>query len=398
MTYSWIVLAVLFLARTALGFQFQSIASVAPFLIRGLHANYAEIGTLIGLFMLPGAVVSLPAGLVGRHVADRTIAGTALGLMVAGGVLVGFSHGYAMAFAGRLLCGIGGALLNIALTKMVTDWFAERGLVLAMSILLASWPLGIGAGLLIQPAMAAALGWPWVMHAAAGLCAVALLFVAFLYRPPGSGRKARATRKPAASSVAASSRIALPPAAESLAALVAGAIWGSYNIGLIVFFSFAPLLLVEHGALPIQAASWTSLALWICMLSVPLGGYLVHRFGHANAVIATSCFIGGWALALLPSGAWPVTLSAIIGIAIGPPAGAIMALPARALSLKNRSAGLGLFYTIHYAMSAAGPAIAGYLRDLAGGATPAVIFGALFFLLVLPLLALFERMQRRAAS
>ena len=396
MAYSWIILGVLFLARTAMGFQFQSIASVAPFLIRGLHVNYAEIGTLIGLFMLPGAVVSLPAGLVGRHVTDKAIAGTALGFMSVGGALVGLSHTYELAFTGRLLCGIGAALLNIALTKMVTDWFVECGIVLAMGILLASWPFGIGAGLLVQAAIAASLGWPWVMHLAAGFCAIAMLLIAAFYRPPGGVR--RAGKKPTANRSAASSRLAFPPMSESLPALVAGAIWGSYNIGMVVFFSFAPLLLVEHGALPIQAASWTSLALWICMFSVPLGGYLVHRIGHANAVIAISCFIGAWALGLLPSGIWSVALSAIIGVAIGPPAGAIMALPARALSLKNRSAGLGFFYSIHYAMSAAGPAIAGYLRDLTGGATTAVIFGALFFLMVLPLLMLFERLLRRQDS
>jgi predicted MFS family arabinose efflux permease len=395
MSYSWIILGVLFLARTAMGFQFQSIASVAPFLVRGLHVNYAEIGTLIGLFMLPGAVVSLPAGLVGRHVADKVVAGTALGLMSVGGALVGLSHNYSMAFTGRLLCGIGAALLNIALTKMVADWFAERAIVLAMAILLASWPFGIGAALLIQPAMASSPGWRWVMYLAAGFCATAMLFVAALYRPPGSTRKVRAGKKPAAAGLAGSLRIAFPPVNESLAALVAGAIWGSYNIGMVIFFSFAPLLLVEHGALAIQAASWISFALWICILSVPLGGYLVNRIGHANAVIAISCFLSAWALGLLPSGIWPVTLSAIIGITIGPPAGAIMALPARALCRKNRSAGLGLFYTIHYAMSAAGPAIAGYLRDLTGGATTSVIFGAVSFLAVLPLLALFERMVQR---
>jgi MFS family permease len=396
MLYTWVILAVLFLARTAMGFQFQSIASVAPFLIRGLHANYAEIGTLIGLFMLPGAVVSLPAGLLGRHVPDKIFALAALGLMVLGGTLVGLSHVYALAFAGRLLCGIGGVLLNIALTQMVTEWFAERGIVLAMGILLASWPLGIGAGLLIQPAMAKSLGWPWPMYAAAALCGLALVVVAILYRTPRGGRKPRGTKKKTGANGARQARIVFPPAAESMAALVAGAIWGSYNIGLIVFFSFAPLLLVEHGALPVEAASWTSLALWICMVSVPLGGYLVHRIGHANAVIAVFCFAGAWALALLPSGAWPITLSVIIGITVGPPAGAIMALPARALSLTNRSAGLGIFYTIHYTLSAGGPAIAGYLRDITGGTTTPIIFGAAFFLAVLPLLALFERIVKRS--
>src|SRR5271154_1197372 len=136
MAYSWLILGVLFLARAAMGFQFQSIASVAPFMIHSLHLNYAEIGTLIGLFMLPGAVVSLPAGLLGRHVPDKAIAATALGLMAAGSVLVGFSHAYATAFAGRLLTGVGAALLNVALTKMTTDWFAARGLALAMGLLL----------------------------------------------------------------------------------------------------------------------------------------------------------------------------------------------------------------------------------------------------------------------
>ena len=389
MFYSWLILAVLFLARTAMGFQFQSVASVAPFLIHSLHLNYAEIGTLIGLFSLPGAVVSLPAGLMGRHIPDKMLAGAALALMAIGGVMLGLSHGYAMAFMGRLVSGVGGTLLNVALTKMATDWFAPRGIVLAMGILLASWPLGIAAGLVFQAGLAAAAGWPEVMNLAAGFSGLAMLLVFGLYRAPGAtGRKTKKAKKTRATLPS----IALPPRKESLPALVGGAIWGSYNIGMIVFFSFGPLLLVEQGALPVQAASWTSVALWICMLSLPLGGLLIHRTGHDAAVVAIACFLAAWALALLPSGLWPVVLSAILGIVLGPPAAAIMALPARALSLKNRASGLGLFFTVHYALIALGPVIAGYLRDLSGTAAAAVFFGAACFVAVLPLQLLFERL------
>ncbi len=391
MLYSWLILAVMFLARAAMGFQFQSVASVAPFLIHSLRLNYAEIGTLIGLFSLPGAVVSLPAGLFGRHVPDKAIASAALALMAIGGVMLGLSHGYAMAFWGRLLSGVGGVMLNVALTKMTTDWFASRGIVLAMGILLASWPLGIAAGLVFQSAMAAAVGWPEVMYLAAGISGLAMLLVLGLYRAPdASGRKTRKagkTRQPAA-------LITLPPVKESLPALVGGAIWGSYNIGMIVFFSFGPLLLVEQGALPVQAASWTSVALWICMFSLPLGGFLIHRIGHGHAAIAVGCFIAAWALALLPSGLWPIGLSAVLGLALGPPAAAIMALPAEALSLKNRASGLGLFFTVHYALMAGGPVVAGYLHDLSGTAASAVFFGAACFVAVLPLQLLFERLRK----
>src|SRR5262245_22146159 len=60
--YRWIVLGVLFVSRFCLGFQFQSAGSVAPFLIDDFALNHAEVGTLIGLYMLPGLVVALPGG------------------------------------------------------------------------------------------------------------------------------------------------------------------------------------------------------------------------------------------------------------------------------------------------------------------------------------------------
>ena len=60
----WFILAVLFLARTAMGFQFQSIASVSPFLIDELAIDYAMLGTLIGLYMLPGILFALPGGVL----------------------------------------------------------------------------------------------------------------------------------------------------------------------------------------------------------------------------------------------------------------------------------------------------------------------------------------------
>src|SRR5690348_2595144 len=195
MSYSWVILAILFVARAALGYQFQSIASVAPFLVKGLHVNYAEIGSLIGIYMLPGAFVSLPGGLISRHVSDRSFAASALGLMAIGGVLVALSHGYALAFAGRLCSGAGNAMLNMILTKMVTDWFAERGLALAMGILLASWPFSIGCGLVIHGIIARAWGWPMVMFSSAGFCAFAMLLVALLYHAPGGRRKAKGVRK-----------------------------------------------------------------------------------------------------------------------------------------------------------------------------------------------------------
>ena len=65
MTNRWVVLGALFVARSALGFHFQSVASVAPLLVEDLGIDFTAIGTLIGLFSLLGVLTALPAGIGG---------------------------------------------------------------------------------------------------------------------------------------------------------------------------------------------------------------------------------------------------------------------------------------------------------------------------------------------
>lgn len=61
----WLILAVVFLARISMGFQFQSVASVAPFIVEDLSLSYAQLGWLIGLFSLPGVLAAVPGGILG---------------------------------------------------------------------------------------------------------------------------------------------------------------------------------------------------------------------------------------------------------------------------------------------------------------------------------------------
>ena len=67
MNNRWLVLAVLFLARTAMGFQFQSVASLSSFVITDLDIDYTQLGLLIGSYLLPGIVIAYPSGLLGQR-------------------------------------------------------------------------------------------------------------------------------------------------------------------------------------------------------------------------------------------------------------------------------------------------------------------------------------------
>jgi MFS family permease len=164
----------------------------------------------------------------------------------------------------------------------------------------------------------------------------------------------------------------LPPLRQLLPTTVASLMWGNLNLTLVLFFSFAPAAMTELGLSAITSAAWVSAALWIIMLSVPLGGLGVQRSGRTDAAIVVFSALAGIALALLPSRMGALAGCVVFGLAIGPPAGAIMALPSRVLSPEHRAGGLGAFMTVYYVILSLGPALAGVLREHSGTAAAAV--------------------------
>jgi MFS family permease len=364
----WRMLFVLFLARTAMAYQFQTVASDGPFLIEALGIGYAELGTLIGLFMLPGIVLALPGGMLGQRFGAKRVTLIGLGLMVVGGILMA-TESVGLVFAGRLVTGLGAVFVNVLMTKMVTDWFAGREIVTAMAMFVASWPAGIALGLISFPPIAIAYSWTAVMQIAAGVAVVCLALVGLVYRdppdaPPEAGRlELDLSRR------------------EWLSISLAGFIWGSYNAAYVILISFLPELFFERGYSLAEASRIVSLLAWVLIPSVPLAGYLAERWGRPNLVMLGGLAVSAVATAALPMMGAPILPFAVVALTIGLPAGLIMALASESLRPKNRATGMGVFYTWHYAAMTVLPAIAGAAREYA--ATPAApsLFAALLMVL-----------------
>jgi MFS family permease len=227
------------------------------------------------------------------------------------------------------------------------------------------------------------------MCAAALLCAIAMLLLVTLYTPP----PADASKAAAAGPVQKRGQT-FPPLRQTLAVTIAGAMWGSLNLSLVIFFSFGPPALREQGVGTVAAAALTSSTLWILMFSVPLGGALIQRSGKTHTAIIVFSIAAGLALALLPVSRLPLALCAVLGLAGGPPAGSIMALPSRVLGQEYRAVGFGLFFTIYYLILALGPTLAGLVRDFFGTSSSAIFFGAILLVFIVPLLGMFRLLER----
>jgi len=375
----WLMLAVLFLARTAIALQFQTVASVRPFLMDALAIDFAALGALIGLYLLPGIVIALPGGMLGQRFGAKRVVLAGLALMAIGGAVMGVSTSFTAAAAGRVISGTGAVLLTVLVAKMVTDWFAGREIVAAMAISISSWPFGLAAGLVVYGPLAEIVGWSAIMHLGALSACAAFVVVALVYRdPPGT-------------SAAASARFALNlTRREWLLVLTAGVLWGLYNVAYIVLISFAPELFTVRGWSLAEASSIVSLIGWVLIPSVPLSGILVERFGRPTLFMVAALAITSAALVVLPFTEMPVVAFAVVALAIGVPAGLIMALPAQVLRPESRGGGMGVFFTCYFVAMAVLPGAAGLMRDISGSPATPALFAAAMVLLCMLALALFR--------
>ncbi|MEK9662565.1 MAG: MFS transporter [Alphaproteobacteria bacterium] len=391
MSNRWKILALLFGVRVAMAFQFQAVAALSPFMMESYGIGLADIGLLIGLYLSPGIVFALPGGEIGRWFGDKRAVAFGMVLMLAGGVLVALFPDREAQIAGRVVAGIGGVILNVLMSKMVTDWFRDRDLATAMGIFVNSWPVGIAAALLVLPVVAERAGLSMALVLVVILVAAGLAALVALYRVP-HGHEPHGRDAPAA--VPAS-----PPGGGVLAGIVvAGAIWGLYNSGLAMVFGFGPAMLVERGWDAPTASFATSIALWIVSLSVPLGGYIADRTGRRDMVLVAGLVGFGGLLWLAPETDAVVTMFVALGLVGGIAAGPIMSLPADILAPSVRARGMGGFFTVYYLSIFVAPAAAGLLAEKAGDAGAAFVLGSAMLFACLPLLWLFRAGARRLAS
>jgi len=387
-TNPWFMLAILFVARTATGYVFQSIGSSGPAIAMALAVDFALIGTLIGLFKFPGIFLSLPSGMLAKLASDRTLIGMGLGIMAIGCAITAAAHGYALAATGRLITGIGATVTNLYFTKVTLDWFAgSKGLPLAMAILINSWPLGIALGLMTQGPMTLSWGWQGAMlfSSAAALVATLLMFAFY--------REAPNRTVPPASGVAALKALSRQ---EWLDMLLIGTIWSFLNVGLAVVFGFAPALLTSLGHDLASAGQLVGLGTWVGIIAIPAGGAVAARIGRSKTIIfactAASAIVYAM-LAYWPEAPW---LYVAFGIAAFAAAGPIMAQPSRLLEGTNRAAGMGVFYTVYYLCMGVMPAIAGILHDTQGARAPLIFAAALMLMSMILQVALWALSGVRA--
>jgi predicted MFS family arabinose efflux permease len=374
LTNRWAILAVLIVVRVVMGFQFQAIASITPVIAMDLGLDYAQIGTLVGFYMLPGILIAIPSGFLGSSFRDLSMLLFGVGVMAVGGVVAGLADGFNMLAFGRLLSGAGAVLQSIFLVKMIADWFDAGPMVTAMALMLTGWPVGIAIALWTLGPLAEHWGWPAVMHLTALACAIAMAAVWLGYQPPPG-------MQPSAHGWAGF-RL---PRHELVLVCFAGVLWMVFNLAYFSFLSFGPALLVERGLDVAAAGRAVSLASLAALPALPLGGYLADRTGRPGLILLICCYLAAIATATLPWSDQPYLLCAAIGLFAAAPAGIIMGRAISIMSPPRRAQGNAILYTFFYGGMGVVPGLIGWSADSAGTAAAPIYLSATILTLTVPL-------------
>ncbi len=385
-----LILALLVATRAMFGMQAQSVGALGPLLVGPLVADFIALGSLVGAYLLPGALVALPGGALAAWLGDRLALRLALGLMALGGGLLALAPegawGLEWGLAARVISGCGGVVTNLVVMKLVIDRFTGPRLSFALGCALTGWPTGIALSLLGLAPLAEALGWRLALAGVAALLALLLLLVPWMGAggPPPRVAQAESAR---------------PPNWPALLAAALG--WAGYNTSFIVMLSFTPALLVAQGASLAQAGGLTSLYSWLSVPMLPLAGWLASRTGRP--VLQAALGLAGMALlplplAWLPPGLAAAGLLGLLGLVGGLAGTAIFALAPRVLPPAARALGMGAFYVVFYSAMTLAPPLAGWARDASGNpAAPVYVAAACALMALLAVLA-FPRLAARGGA
>ncbi len=383
--YRWVILSIVYLSILAFALIFQSIPPILPLIISELHTTYAQSGLLMSLFALPGLFISLLGGFLSDRYGMRPLGIGCFLLMIGGTLMVGLGMDLRILWLGRFIAGIGAFTLSVFLPKLLSQWFKNRGLGLAMGIYNTGVPLGSVICFGLFGKMGSLWGWRLpILLIGIYLLITSILFSTLYKLPPSSDIK---NHQPL------SIYKSLREMGSPLWWLALSWLW--FNAGFTSFATFAPNLFLEKGYTIEQSGLLVGVPLLGPLLLGAPTGYLVDRFRHQKWVIG----IGGLGLSILTlmfnfSSSF-LLLAILMGIFIVMIPAPIYSLPPEMLRIENVGLGFGVISTCSSIGLFVAPYLVGKTKDITGSYHWSFILISFFFFLVIVSIIFAHRSQKR---
>ena len=123
LSYRWVCLVTLWLVYFFVYFDRVAPAVVAPELMKAFNISAASMGLLSAAYFYPYAAMQIPSGILADFLGPRLSVTIFFIIAGIGTAMFGLSQSYEVAIAGRVMMGIGVAVVYIPIMKIQAQWF-----------------------------------------------------------------------------------------------------------------------------------------------------------------------------------------------------------------------------------------------------------------------------------
>ncbi len=348
----WLILASTVVSFLAVGVTFFAVPPLASELFERFGLSHLAVGVLMGAIGVPAIFLSIPLGAAVDRWPARAAGNCALALMLLGSVLFALAPSYVLLLVGRLVFGVGGLVINLLLARLVTSAFAGRELSLAMGVFNAVYPASMIVMFTFHPNLLASFGWrgELLVLAVVVLVAIPLHNLAVPRNLRGEAATEVRTRGP---------WVTLPLVALAVS-------WMLFFAAYAAVFTFAPEWAGSGGS----ALLIGSLIAWVAIFLSPLVGSLIDRTGRtARWLLGGQLLLTGVLAAMAATVITPVPAMLLVGVTFAMVSTSTYSMPAELMPPARIGFAFGFITAFSNLGNLWGPAMAGAIRDHAGGWT-----------------------------
>lgn len=368
--YAWVVMIMAFLAVFgAIGLGRFGYSAILPEMQAQLGLTGQQSGALASWNLAGYVVLAVVGGVLATRFGVRTVVSVGVAVATVGMAITGFAGGAGTASLARLLTGLGGGLVLVPSTALMSAWFTcgRRGL--ASGIVSGGMALGlIVSGPLVPRIISAGGddGWRIAWFVLAGIALVFAIAnpLVMRNRPYQAGSPRSATPRP---------RLDWRRVVGSRYAWHLGVVYMMWGYAYMIYFVFLQKRLIGDLGFSAESAGNVFMILGVASLACGfIWGWVSDRVGRKAAMVVMLAVEGAGSalLALGPGTPWIIVSAVIFGLTAVGFVGIVGASCGDRFGADLAPASFG-FVTLFVGIGQAiGPVVAGILEDAHGSLAP----------------------------
>ncbi len=277
---AWAVMFVAYLAGVAVALNQFKVPPVMQVLMDSLQVDMATGGWLMSVFSVAGVIFALPAAFLLGRLGPKASGLIALGCAIIGSIIGALAQQVGVLLAGRLIEGIGLALIAVVAPAVISMWFEpqERGLPMGIW---ASWvPVATFVMYNIAGAIESNFSWQGVWWFGTAVSLIAFVAYAVVVGVPARN---------AAGKKQTEAPVSYKEGLLSTNTWLLAIAFAGFNFALVGFSTWAPTFLTQFPGIETAMANfYASLPNLVIIPGGIFAGWILNRTRNRKAVLAAA--------------------------------------------------------------------------------------------------------------